>query len=1071
MTPEHFLRELESLSHDARMRRMIETGRAARRDREAATLVAALAKGDFYQRLLALQSCYGSGDPTLAITALSDPSRTLRGRALWIIGLLADDAQARQALHATAARFRIALLAKLRQRRRFVPIDGFLDDLAERNDPALGPLLPFGSEAAVRRHFDRGAGGSVFWGRLGRNHPRLASEKLCAALRTAADVEARLVWQVQSALTGLVKTAPDHALAVAAAVAKRQALGRLALQPLADRRPAEVAVLILSTEDQVEVCLDHRADRLPAERVLALLERRPHTLSLRYVWFDRLAPSLRGRVFRTYGTVWRDADGCHKPALLAMLPGRLREQEARRHLKLPALAATPEELIPYLGLLPWDEARERLDAWLSHPEAELRSAALGALATAARYHREHLTDLLAEARRRTNEQDPVRRAMLAALAGLPPGRWRAEHLDDLGQVIRDALDAADLSHDTASSAEQLAVALLPFHPAWAAEWLQTLVRERGRVDLFCFDDRLNDEDVGRLAPALQPVVEAWADRRRREHLTALARCLGRRLPAFPGLCDLLERLLVGSRSGWFADVVLNLFADHDRPRFARLATELIERDQSVVQQGAVLRYLHRRRQDLLTPFLAPRRYRGRFSSGKLRVVLPIQKEFFRWTTEQQMTFTRGLEKTTDRRDRFRATEEMQYSIRVLAEMPVVEPTRLIRLATRARPAVRDAALRALGRLDAGQGVPTLVEALDDVRARIAIYALRPALLALPPHKALERLRAVSLRKVTVAKEVVRLVGELPSEIAFGVLQEFDGRKLHRDVRVALLRALWAHLERPEAWEVLERAASSADPALLTNAVRIPADRLSEAAQQRHSIFLGQMLEHSDAAVRTRVLQRCVELPVGDPERSLLSGLLHHVQALAPAEREAAACAVFAAATPRDAELIGQAVREMLPDRRALAGFVQHLEATIPAHRGRLLPLARAVLRVLATDPLTSSLRVQLAVAVLPWAELPKLLADMARSEELHADALHAAATAIVTADRPDERPEELETALAEKRDERLRRLALAALVAAARRPPGWSEERLARLRLYQADRSPLVAEPAQFVLPPEEPAT
>jgi hypothetical protein len=91
---------------------------------------------------------------------------------------------------------------------------------------------------------------------------------------------------------------------------------------------------------------------------------------------------------------------------------------------------------------------------------------------------------------------------------------------------------------------------------------------------------------------------------------------------------------------------------------------------------------------------------------------------------------------------------------------------------------------------------------------------------------------------------------------------------------------------------------------------------------------------------------------------------------------------------------------------------------------------------------------------------------MVRSEELHAEALTAAAEAIVSATRPDESPQELEPRDGQ-RDERLRRLALAALIAA--RTSTWlGRERLARLRLFQADRSPLVAEAAQFVFPPEE---
>ena len=92
-----------------------------------------------------------------------------------------------------------------------------------------------------------------------------------------------------------------------------------------------------------------------------------------------------------------------------------------------------------------------------------------------------------------------------------------------------------------------------------------------------------------------------------------------------------------------------------------------------------------------------------------------------------------------------------------------------------------------------------LEVLGDDRGRIAIYALRSALLTMPGPRALEMLRGVPMKRVTVAKEVVRLVGELGSAEAFAFLRGLEGRPLHRDVEVARLRALWDHLERPEAF--------------------------------------------------------------------------------------------------------------------------------------------------------------------------------------------------------------------------------------------------------------------------------
>ena len=103
------------------------------------------------------------------------------------------------------------------------------------------------------------------------------------------------------------------------------------------------------------------------------------------------------------------------------MPRALREAEGRRHLGLPALATRPAQRLPYAAFLAWDEARATLDPFIRDPDAELRAAALGALAFATRYERNRASELLAVVRARRNEQDPVRSAMLSGLADLPPG--------------------------------------------------------------------------------------------------------------------------------------------------------------------------------------------------------------------------------------------------------------------------------------------------------------------------------------------------------------------------------------------------------------------------------------------------------------------------------------------------------------------------------------------------------------------------------------------------------------------------------------------------------------------------
>jgi hypothetical protein len=1071
MSCKALLKKLDPLTHAARMKYMAEVGQKARRDPRLGDTVRILEKGGFYERLLALQSCFGSGDGSHAMRALNDPSRTIQGRALKLIALFANDKQVKEALLGARADLRLTLVAHLRKRRRFPPLDAFFEELARGNPGPMGKLLPYASAPAVARHFDRGrqAGGLAFWRRLARFHPDLAVKKL-RALASRESPDAQVISEANAVVAALAGRRPDQALKLVNHLTSHVTLGQLSLDVLGLRRPAEVVDLLLASNDQVAVNLGQSAHRLDAPRLQSMLERRPGNLGPPEVWFRRLPPALRARVFPVAAQAWRDADGCIAPLLLRYLPRRLRDQEARRHITLPVLATRPAMRLGYAALSPWQEAMRLAEPFLNNPEAELRSAALQALTGAVRFERSQAAELVNLLQTRRHEQDPVRCAMLAGLAELPPGLWRTEHLDGLGQIIRDALGAADLSYASAAHAESLVLALLPFHPQWSAAWLVTLVRERGQINLGNLEQRVTDADVRRIAPALAPVLKAWQSREREYQLVNLAQSLGRRVQVFDRLVEILARLLQETRDQWLAASLLSVMERHQRPRLAALVPELIRQDPSWITQAGVLKFIHRHRQDLITPFLGQRPYRGRFSTGKTRHVLPLRSGFFRWTPAQQTVFAQTLEELTHARDKMRDLPAILHAIGQLAALPALGPKRLAELAQDKRPAVQEGALRALGRLDSGQGVLALLESLADDRARVAIYALRQPLLAMPAAHAIQLLQVVPLTKVTVAKEYVRLLGEMPAQEAFQELQKLHGQPLHRDVRVALLRALWGHLDRTEAWEILDRTAGSPDPALMTNVVRIPADCLSDAARQRLVTLLVRVLDHPDPSVRVAVLNRCQALPVADPKQLLLPRLLQSMGSSFPDERTAAAAAVFATCQRADAPQVEAAVKKITADRRALLAAVRALQAALPWHRGRLVPVARSVITAMEADPLTAGLRAELAGQSLPWDELADAVQRMAEAGQLHAEALEAAIQSIGSWPRRPDRSnlEQLETRWSTHPDERLRRLALAALVHQAQLPGGWDEARLRRLRAFRADRSPLVAGAAHFTLPAEE---
>ena len=1061
MTPQELLQECETLTHLGRMRRMVELGQLAASDPSISMTLAAFAEGDVYQRILATQSCYGSHDTAQIALALSDPSRSVRAVALDLAALICSDAELQDVLPEIQLNLQMVLVRNLHRRRRKAPVDLYLETLASRNDANLREFLSYGSPSLVARYFEQTSEklDLVSLGRLARRNPELVVKQLRTLASARTTFDPHLVSQVNTLLPLLSKSAPDLALDLVKALLPVVPLARLNLQPLVRKRPQELVDLVLAVNEQSTLRFDAVAHRLDTERLLTLFTRYPGTLNTRCL--GKVRPQQRLALYTDCARGWRNENGVLAYHIVAALPTEQRILEGRRHLELPALATRPLEQFLYASFLPWDEVRALLDTPLRSPDADLRGAALKTLISATRYQRNHLADALLLVRNRRNEQDPVRREMLTAMAALPHGIWQAEHLDDLAQIIRDALNATDLSHPTAQAMEQLVVHTFPFQPERSANQLASIYRTRGRVSVYRLDKYLSDAHVRSIAPVLTPILQSWQNRESEGLLLTLAIALGKRLSAFDELVDLLTITLAQTQSNYIADSILRLFLEHYRSRVYLLIPGLLRNDKSAITLSTVFSYLHRQRQDLLTPFLGQYAYKGRFSTGRTRFVLPLNDGFYRWTPKQQEIFASTLLEVVRAKDQNRATYEWLVTIKRLAAMPALDFTPLIQLASDERPPVREAALRSLGRLDAGQGIPTLLEALNDERARIAIYALRNTLLSMPQEEALNLLRHAPLAQVTVAKEVIRLIGELSSEAAFRELLSWDTRELHRDVRVALLRALWDYLEEPETWEIFTRAAQSPDTALARGVVHIPADSMSSLIQRRLTLLTMILLTHPAIEVRMATLGWRSLHPVTDHEHTLFPRLLALLNSPFPDECTLAARAVFSIYTGNDATLVGDAIKSLLSNRRVLHIVCKTFSSAVTNNRQQLQPTAQAILAALSQDRLTISLRVEIILTGLAWEEVAHELVRL--TNMLHVSALSKAWRGIQqAANRPDARLLELEMTLTTSTDERLRMLALGALIAQTKQSSGWSDEAIARLENYRNDPSPLVAETAQF---------
>lgn len=1065
-TADQWLEQLERVAptHRARVQHMLELGRGQSSERDA--LLEVFNTGSITARLLVMYSAFTSRDGALVQRGLTDPARVVRGVAVTLAPFALSD-ETFQATITSLPEDQVLVLLHRWQRaqRSSAPVDAALLHPLDSRRKLL--LLPFASTQAFKAHQRLLEVASASeWRRVARQHPDLISEQLRTQLGAATEFEARSVWQLNAVLPILAERAPDQALALLPLALRHASIAQLDLQALANRRPEAVADLMVSTSDTARIDWQRRAHLLPADHLNALLERHHGALPNFAYCLRRLLAAQRTQLHQRFAAQWRDDDGAIALPWLRLLPRELRQLEARRHLELPSLAARPWQRLPYAELLPWDEAKALLEPLIRHPDPQLRAIALPSLLGVLRFERKRAAEALELVKFRKNEQDPVRQVMLAQLAALPVAVWQSGQLEALGQIMGDALEAADVSVTTVSHMQSLIGRLLPHHQNWAIEWLVRLVQERGALYLPRLGYQISDTQAHGLAERLLPVLNKWFTRQREGYILQVMQSFGPRLRQLEDFAQLLERLVHKAAYTSTSNQAVRLLWQYQHARFVELAPALVQQDQSWILNPEVLGFLHRQRQDLLTPFLPGKVLSGRFASAhRAKYLLPLDDGFQRWAASQQKRFANTLEAITGEE---RDMPSLFVVVKRLSAIPEASPRRIIEMAQgspKIHAALRDTALRALARLEEGRGLPTLLEALSDDRARIAIYALRQAVLEMPSARALELLRGVPQDKITVAKETLRLMGDLRSPEAHAELLRREAQDLHRDVRVALLRALWEYPESSETWRVLQRAALSSDAAIADGVIRIPAERLEPEAQRQLVSVLLALLGHNELRVRTDTLSRMTDLPITDRQQILLPRLLERLNSPYVDETQLAARAVLTtyAGGPKNAASIATAVSATRTNRKALRVMTQVLISHLSEQRTRMQDAARAFLQALELDPITASLRALIAVNALPWSDVAAYLTRLSQQQPLHPECSMGVVSQMPTLSREDTRQlADLELPLRDQADEGLRRIALEALLCA---PLEWDAARLERLEHYRRDQSVLVAAAAQFFEP------
>lgn len=868
MTAAELVDQLDQLDHRERLAALIDHGRTLT-PADAETLARALMQGDVHRRRLGLQLAQLRGDLPLIWQALADSSLSVRGLAAKLIGRTAETIPA-SVLDQLDALSLSVLLRELVRRRRATIAEGLIEGLLARARVwEAASLLMVCRVEVIARWLAAAPWPEGVWLRLAKHRPGLLIVRIEALFegdradlvwrRFDASVWAKLAEHEPELVAGFIdRHAEAESLPVNLSAALRQ---------LVHWSPAWVVGVLA---DRIAWVAQHGLPKgLPARARLVDDE----GLGRLCIGLARTAPIVLGQLIAKLphprrATLFASAIEPLETAriewptsLLALLPTDVRDREAARMLGLVRAQTDGSWRRELLGLRDIELARPELEREGRAAQASERAEAHMALIRSTARSRAGMTETLAWLQRRVrNEQDPVRLAVLTALAEVPGHRF-----DDpaaLDSVIAPIFDARDTSYATRGRAAQIAHRLMitratdPRSPMFALglSILERLAGQAGTPDLPRLDRNLPRGAELAIVEALLPWAQAAQKRQQEHHVFRLWAALGKRAWRVPALAQLMHEVLWKghkNNAAWTAQ----LWLQDPRTRDERVR-ELVTRDRSALYLAPVLLHGHRRRQTLLVERLTDKPPRGRFHDGKIVVVPLFVDGFGRWTTALQRQYVALIDQAVAEPKRFSQTRAQLIGLR--ARVPITCVADLAWALASSDVPTQEAALGALVRVDdPAPALPILLEQLDGDRARVAMYAMpRLARLLLRDRivDALAELLARPKLKVTVHKEALRLLGQLATPRAIALVRAAWTQPLHRDVRIAAMHAARSLLEQAEAWTILADAASDPDPDIARALVEVP---LATVADVHRSRYLSAMLgvgDHPNPGARAALFE-------------------------------------------------------------------------------------------------------------------------------------------------------------------------------------------------------------------------
>lgn len=843
------LRTIDPLPYGERMRYVATTAQRLRSTPELSALLAELARGGLFERGLSLQFAEIAGDAEHVGRLLSDPDPGIRGRAVAAAGrgvpvpddvlrALFEDApivlrrQLRKAL-----RGRTELVASVIDEQRRLWGDGPAADLMlDADATTIARLLP---ELAYCLTIGQ-------WRRLGARHPAVLLDHAETALAEVNDTEGRKRWWngLGYGVTAALADEPARVTTLIAKALPEADVPRAlidVLGPLVEADPALVLAIFddraRSIRPALTLAFRRRLWRFTDEQLarwgaLAWPDENALTGLL-----DRLPPSRRTAVFRAALASVDVGQTVFSAALVDVLPAAERHAQARRMLALKKVQDDRRLTWQVAAHLPYDEAVALLEPEVRQPEADDRAAVYQAVVGAA--GRSRNVDVIAQAlqwiTRMRNDREPVRTAVLNAVAQMPVSLLSDQHVPALTTLLDDALEARDTSWSTRSALTSMAQNAVrqgalrdqPTLLRWGIDAHARLSGSIGSVELYGLTDGLPRGRELAVYEALKPYVDKGAARLEFDLAFTVAGAFGRRGWGIDHLHRVLEKA-VWSNKEYTVGRAASYWLAPPATRSERVQ-RLIKRDVAMAQWDAVWAAVTTTRTDLLDKVLAKPIRSRRFEHNHPHWGVS-DRTHSRWLPRQHKRYA---ELVRDAANDARMPEWARaQAVRTLGRIPDIGRSLVEPYLGSSEVVLVEAALGALAWTDRPDEVlPTLLTYGGNDRARVAIYAATRAVRYVRPSQLSRVLSPLLLgegMKVTSRKEAARLLGELRAPGAVDLLAQ-AWRGAHRDVRAAITSVVGQYLlHDPASWDVLRMAVDDSEATARALLGRTPASVPAEA---------------------------------------------------------------------------------------------------------------------------------------------------------------------------------------------------------------------------------------------------